>query len=76
MKCYSTLFFSKFEKSDDDGSSDSDSAVTRFKFNKKHSSSAAFVNDEASDLQRWAEVLGEKQLYKLEQVRNRIFFLT
>ncbi|GMH77361.1 hypothetical protein TrST_g9172, partial [Triparma strigata] len=55
MKCYATMFFS--------GESSTSSEPSSL----RHKAMDHFVNDEASDLQRWAEVLGDKQLQMLEE---------
>ena len=59
MKCYATLFFSSSSShSDEDGETSS--------LRRKNMDS--FLTDEASDLQQWAAVLGDKQLQILEDV--------
>jgi len=71
MKAYAVIFF---DDDNDDGDSDSSSSSTssststHLKFSKLHTTSNAFINDEAADLQKWAEVLGDKQLFKLEKI--------
>ncbi|GMH61970.1 hypothetical protein TL16_g03380, partial [Triparma laevis f. inornata] len=55
MKCYATMFFSGESSTSSEPSS------------VRHKAMDHFLNDEASDLQRWAEVLGDKQLQMLEE---------
>ena len=62
MKCYATMFFSESAGGDESGSdSDSDRNLRRKNMD-------TFLDDEATDLQQWASILGDKQLQKLEDV--------
>ncbi|GMH48764.1 hypothetical protein TrRE_jg2096, partial [Triparma retinervis] len=64
MKCYATMFFAGDSAgSGDDSGSDSDSGR-----NLRRKNMDTFLDDEATDLQQWASILGDKQLQKLEDV--------
>ena len=62
MKCYAALFFA--------GSSDSGASGSEFdsERNLRRRNMDTFLDDEATDLQQWASILGDKQLAKLEDV--------